>query len=71
MNIEKKIHRRVGEAIRKHRMIEDGDRLLLAVSGGQDSWVLSHVLKEKLKNKTPGQALPGRLDLKRKRRGLG
>jgi tRNA 2-thiocytidine biosynthesis protein TtcA len=47
MNIEKKVHRRVGEAIRKHRMIEDGDRLLVAVSGGQDSCVLSHVLKEK------------------------
>ena len=47
MNIEKKVHRRVGEAIRKHRMIEDGDRLLIAVSGGQDSCALAHVLKEK------------------------
>jgi tRNA 2-thiocytidine biosynthesis protein TtcA len=47
MNIEKKIHRRVGEAIRKHRMIEDGDRLLIAVSGGMDSCVLARILKEK------------------------
>jgi tRNA(Ile)-lysidine synthase TilS/MesJ len=47
MNIEKKIHRKVGEALRKHRMIEDGDRLLIAVSGGLDSCVLARVLKEK------------------------
>lgn len=49
MNIEKKIQRRVGEAIRKHRMIEEGDRLLIAVSGGQDSCSLAHVLKTKQK----------------------
>jgi tRNA 2-thiocytidine biosynthesis protein TtcA len=47
MKIERLIHRRVGAALRRHRMIEDGDRVLLAVSGGVDSSVLARVLAEK------------------------
>ena len=47
MGIEKLIHRRVGEAIRKHRMIEPGDRVLNAISGGKDSAVLATVLADK------------------------
>ncbi len=47
MNLEKKIQRRVGEALRKHRMVEAGDRLLIGVSGGKDSMTLAHVLAHK------------------------
>jgi tRNA(Ile)-lysidine synthase TilS/MesJ len=47
MRIERLIHRRVGAALRRHRMIEDGDRVLIAVSGGVDSSVLARVLAEK------------------------
>jgi tRNA(Ile)-lysidine synthase TilS/MesJ len=47
MKIERLIHRRVGAALRRHRMIEDGDRVLLAVSGGVDSSVMARILAEK------------------------
>lgn len=35
----------VGQALVKHQMIQDGDRVLLGVSGGKDSLTLLHVLK--------------------------
>jgi len=34
----------VGHAIRDYRMIADGDRILVGLSGGEDSLVLMHVL---------------------------
>ncbi len=49
MNIEKRIHRKVGEAIRRFSMIEEGDRLLVGVSGGKDSTSLLKILTEKQK----------------------
>lgn len=47
MNVEKRVLRQAGEAIFKHRMIEEGDRILIAVSGGKDSATLAHVLSQK------------------------
>jgi len=47
MKIERLIHRRVGQALHRHRMIEGGDRVLIAVSGGVDSSSLAKVLAEK------------------------
>jgi tRNA 2-thiocytidine biosynthesis protein TtcA len=47
VNVERLIDRRVGAALRRHRMIEDGDRVLIAVSGGVDSSVLARVLAGK------------------------
>lgn len=50
--LEKKIFRKVGTAISDFNMIEEGDRILVAVSGGKDSWVLLYVLNE-LKKRAP------------------
>ncbi len=42
--LEKRILRRVGEAIQTYNLIEDGDRILVGLSGGKDSWALLEVL---------------------------
>jgi tRNA 2-thiocytidine biosynthesis protein TtcA len=42
--VPRKIVRLVGRAIGDHRLIEEGDRVMVAVSGGKDSWALLHVL---------------------------
>ena len=47
MKIERLVHRRVGAALRRHRMIEEGDRIMVAFSGGVDSFVLARILAEK------------------------
>lgn len=43
--LETSILRRVGTAIKDFNMIEHGDRVMVAVSGGKDSWTLLHVLR--------------------------
>jgi tRNA 2-thiocytidine biosynthesis protein TtcA len=44
--------RRVGRAIQDFRLIEDGDRILCALSGGKDSFAMLHVL-EYLRRRAP------------------
>ncbi len=41
----KKINSEIGKAIADFRMIEDGDKILVAVSGGKDSLCMLHFLK--------------------------
>jgi len=42
--IEALIRRRAGKAIGDHNLIKDKDRILVALSGGKDSWTLLHIL---------------------------
>ena len=42
--LERNITRRAGKAVHEHKMLEAGDRVLVAVSGGKDSISMLHIL---------------------------
>jgi tRNA 2-thiocytidine biosynthesis protein TtcA len=45
--LEREIRRLAGKAIHHYRLIEDGDRILVALSGGKDSLVMLNILHER------------------------
>ena len=46
MSLPKIINRLIGKAMHDYRMLDDGDRVMVAVSGGLDSLVLAAILRE-------------------------
>ena len=52
--LEERIRRRVGESMHEFGLIEDGDRILVGLSGGKDSWALLDVL-ESLRRRAPSR----------------
>ena len=50
--LEKRIFKAVGQAVTEFKMIEEGDKLMVAVSGGKDSWVMLSVLND-LRKRAP------------------
>jgi tRNA 2-thiocytidine biosynthesis protein TtcA len=50
--LEERIRRKVGVCIAEYGLIQDGDRILVGLSGGKDSWALLDVL-ESLRRRAP------------------
>ena len=54
MELEKTLLRKVGEAIARYKMIRDGDRVAVALSGGKDSLTLLEALL-RLRDRAPAE----------------
>ena len=54
MDLKKTLQRKVSKAIHQYKMIRDGDRIAVGVSGGKDSLTLLDVLLQ-LQRKSPAK----------------
>jgi tRNA 2-thiocytidine biosynthesis protein TtcA len=50
--LESRLAKKVTRAIVEHRLVEDGDRVMVGLSGGKDSWALMQILDE-LRKRAP------------------
>jgi len=46
MDVERRLLRDMGRAVGDHRLIESGDRILVAMSGGKDSYAMCVLLRD-------------------------
>ena len=61
---EKEIRSLMGKAIHRYGLIQDGDRILVGVSGGKDSLTLLHLLQERRKHvPIDYELIPAHIDL--------
>lgn len=50
--LEKRLLHQIGKAMGDFRLIENGDRIAVAISGGKDSWTMLEML-ERLRRRAP------------------
>ncbi len=53
MNIERKLHSRLNKALREYHLIDDGDKILIGLSGGKDSLALVKLLGQRARVRHP------------------
>ena len=53
MTVEERLRRRVGRAVGQYRLIEDGDHILVGLSGGKDSLCLLELLARRSRIQRP------------------